>query len=299
MRPVNAMAALQALYDGTWDSDGRPTAEPTDPVEPHQGQSGHPPIHPLDRAATPEVVGKLLSEDQRRVYQIVWDYEMLAEAGRLSHRSARLECRVEGVEGLPADLRVCFEGLDAEGFNGEAGSLLLAGAPGAGQAAEICGSWLRVSDMALSSDIRPLGLWREGLDGLIRRMERLGLGRPSTYAAILDRLMTGGLIACDPGGPVRLTSAGLAAALACERREPRLSDPRFTTALAAELDLIAGGGSTPAEVLARLTPDLAPGVEAGVDPTRIWSSLSELADRLYRAQPERVAGMVAPSPATG
>ncbi|HET8936233.1 MAG TPA: AAA domain-containing protein, partial [Polyangiales bacterium] len=87
MTPWETQDALQALYDGSWLGTTREAAreraafDPDDPIEPSV-RRGHPPVTPLDRAATPEqMAGVMANEDCRRIYSLVWDRFALSEAG--------------------------------------------------------------------------------------------------------------------------------------------------------------------------------------------------------------------------
>ena len=76
--------------------------------------------------------------------------------------------------------------------------------------------------------------------GLVKEMERLGIGRPSTYAAILENITTRGYIVEGPKGHLTPTPVGEVVRDALVGRF-RFAELDYTRDLEADLDLIADG----------------------------------------------------------
>ncbi|MGI4792837.1 MAG: AAA domain-containing protein, partial [Janthinobacterium lividum] len=114
--PWDAMASLQALYDGSWSARPERSIDPEEPIEPMTAASGgHPPITPLDRAATPDQMAGAMAEADHAVYSVVWDHFAGAEAGPIETLYVRLDFNLEGRSAGP--LRVRFDGVGCPGID--------------------------------------------------------------------------------------------------------------------------------------------------------------------------------------
>ncbi len=81
---------------------------------------------------------------------------------------------------------------------------------------------------------------------LIQEMEKLGLGTKSTRHAIIERLYTVKYIQNDPIEPSQL---GMAVCDALDKFAPHITHPEMTAELENEMDAIAAGGTTKAQVV--------------------------------------------------
>jgi DNA topoisomerase-1 len=118
---------------------------------------------------------------------------------------------------------------------------------------------------------------------LVRRLEELGIGRPSTYASILQVLRDRAYVRMEqkrfiPEEKGRLVTAFL------ERFFPRYVEYDFTAALEAELDRVAEGGEDWVSLLRRFWAEFKPaadGVMARM-PSEVTAALDEyLSDYLF------------------
>lgn len=263
--PWDAMAALQALYDGSWSAHPTDLNDPIDPIDIGVVAAGHPPIQPLDRAAPPAQLASVLTATQSALYAIIWRRMLANEDASYWAGYIRYECGLSNAPDGP--LAVRFE---------ERGNAF---DPPKRQAVfhALFERWADIADAPVSFTAEPASPWNLGMDDLLARMARMRLGRPSTVAGVLKRLVKHALIEVPrERGPVRLTPAGLALALALEEQEPELSDPRFSSDLSRRLDAIETGAATPREVLGDLLPRLSPAHDRARITPRIWSTLAEL-----------------------
>ena len=93
---------------------------------------------------------------------------------------------------------------------------------------------------------------------LIQEMEKLGLGTKSTRHSIIERLYTVKYIQNDPIEPSQL---GMAVCDALDKFAPHITHPQMTAELEEEMDAIAEGGKTKADVvrtLATCSPSSSP-----------------------------------------
>ncbi len=103
---------------------------------------------------------------------------------------------------------------------------------------------------------------------LVRALEEEGIGRPSTYASIIDTIVTRGYVT-HRGKSLVPTFTGFAVTGLLEKHFPHLVDTRFTAHLEDDLDRIASGETTRVPVLASFwrgdgSPPGAPDGRAGL-----------------------------------
>lgn len=289
--PWDVMASLQALYDGSWSAKPERDIDPEEPIEPTVAAfEGHPPITPLDRAATPDQMEGEMAETDHAVYSVVWERFAAAEVGPIETLYVRLDFDLEG---LPVGaLRVRFDGVACPGVEGGLERVVLgrSAADRSQSAVTLKDAWRDLEGMQPEFQAVPFAIWTMRPDELLVEMERARIGRPSTYAAALRKLHDKRLVAFPiDDGPLRLTPAGVATALAVEAVERDLSDPAFSARLTELLRAIETGEAGPRAVLTGLMPLIAPEHDAAAVGPRIWDNVPELEaamDRITSFLPE-------------
>lgn len=91
---------------------------------------------------------------------------------------------------------------------------------------------------ALSHETKPPARFTEA--SLVRRLEEAGVGRPSTYASILDTIQRRGYVQKN-GSQLVPTFTAMAVTKLLEKNFPNLVNPQFTARMEEDLDLIAEG----------------------------------------------------------
>lgn len=283
--PWDAMALLQALYDGSWSSAQGSKFDIEEPVAPAAHGAGHPPLRPLDRSATPEQMRSVMSEPLHQVYSIVWDYFLASEQPSVSVSGTSLKYRVTEHFG------VRFDALDCRGLDDDLSYVMFDRDVRRGKAANrgIGQHRMQLAGTAPVYSAEPAFDWDLRPDQLLLQMAQARIGRPSTYAGALHSLATRNLVRFpDDDGPLRLSADGLATALALEQEEAVLSAPGYSAHLLDRIERIETGESGPREVLLDLVRQLAPEQDWAAIGPRIWNSLDELQ-----------AAMAAQAPAAG
>ncbi|QRN52230.1 AAA domain-containing protein [Dyella caseinilytica] len=294
LEPWTTMDALQSLYDGSWSAQGHQSSapdpyEPEEPVVPLERQ-GHPPITPLDRTATPDVLAHQFSNPAcDQVYRLVWDRLAAAERGPYELRYATLDLPFDSNSAAQICIRVraasCRPAITAPTFRDddnaiETATLMLGDDPARINAVDdLLEAWDRRSfdGVIPRLSMEPAGQWEMPLDRLLLDLESAGIGRPSTLARSLQRLVEKKLIVLPAaGGSVKLTKSGVEAALTLEAAEPELSSPDFSSRMSGRLDAIERGEAGPRDVLAWLATYFMPRAAVRELTPRIWNSLAEL-----------------------
>ncbi len=225
-------------------------------------QEAHEAIRPTDMTRTPEDVRKYLNEDQLKLYTLIWKRTMASQmenavldqvAVDISDGTDDVVLRANGsVVSFDGFLRLYQESLDEDDAKDEDRIL----------------PPLKEGEKTKTSEILPEQHFtqpppRYSEATLVKKLEELGIGRPSTYASILQVLRDRSYVTMDkrrfiPEDRGRLVTVFLT------KFFPRYVDTSFTADLEEELDAIATGHVHWKESL-RLFWD---GFKAAVDETK-------------------------------
>ncbi|MFN3613972.1 MAG: type I DNA topoisomerase [Rubrimonas sp.] len=272
-------------------------------------QEAHECIRPTDMGRGPDEAGRL-EPDQRRLYDLIWKRTLASQM-----ESARLERTTVEIEGPRVGLRATGQVVKFDGFlkvyeegrdddDGEDGARLpeirqgeparKAALKGSAVEAEIARIAARDEGVIAEGDgvkgaVFPDGLAVLGVQSftqpppryteatLVKRMEELGIGRPSTYASIIDTIQSREYVRKDknrliPEDKGRLVTAFL------ENYFRRYVEYDFTAALEEGLDEVSGGRADWKALLRDFWRDFS----AAVDETRELR-ISEVIERINEA----------------
>ena len=259
-------------------------------------QEAHECIRPTDMGLSPE---KLRAEDdQRRLYDLIWKRTIASQMA-----SARLErttvdvASADGEVALRANgqvvlfdgfLKVYDEGRDDDGDDeGRLPQIMQ------GEAAE---------KKAVTPDqhfTQPPPRYTEA--SLVKRMEELGIGRPSTYASILATLVERDYVSKDKNRLIPQDKGRLVTAFLTNFFR-RYVEYDFTADLEEELDDVSAGARDYKDVLARFWRDFSAAVAETAD-LRIGEVLDKidefLAPHLYPARADGSDPRICPTCGTG
>jgi DNA topoisomerase-1 len=233
-----AMLSIRDHVKGSYGPDYIPAAPREYTTKVKNAQEAHEAIRPTDVANTPEQVARYLNPEQRRLYELVWKRAVASQM-----QSAELDqVSVEITDGKGLRLRATGSIVAFDGF-------LKLYRDDTDDAAE-------EDDNRMLPPMRerdPLALGtvtatqhftqpppRFSEASLVKKMEELGIGRPSTYASILTVLQDRNYVRLDkrrfiPEDRGRLVTAFLVSFF------NRYVDTGFTAGLEEKLDDITGG----------------------------------------------------------
>ncbi len=235
-----AVTAIREHVDGTYGRDYLPAAPREYTSRAKNAQEAHEAVRPTDVERTPDQVAQALNPDQRRLYELIWKRAVASQM-----QSAELDqVSVDVTDGRGLKLRatgsiVAFDGFlklyregtdDAEGADADDGRVL---PPMAER------DPLERGDVAANQHwTQPPPRYSEA--SLVKKMEELGIGRPSTYASILSVLQDRNYVRLDkkrfiPEDRGRLVTAFLTSFF------ERYVDTGFTASLEEKLDDISDG----------------------------------------------------------
>lgn len=202
-------------------------------------QEAHEAVRPTDLSRRPEDIAGTLEDDERRLYELIWKRTIASqmESARIERTTAvinsgdgRVGLRATGsVLKFPGFLALYREGLDDADEESDDRRLP---ALAAGEAME------REKIQADQHFTEPPPRYSEA--SLVKKMEELGIGRPSTYASVLDVLRDRNYVRMDrnrfiPEDKGRLVTAFL------ESFFTRYVEYDFTANLEAQLDDVSAG----------------------------------------------------------
>jgi DNA topoisomerase-1 len=261
-------------------------------------QEAHEAIRPTDFARTARTIG--LSDMEGRLYDLIWTRAVASQmASAQLERTAvdlvsddgQIELRATGtVVVFPGFLTLYTEGQD-DGLDDEEGGRL---------------PKLMVGDRPSTEDVTANQHFtqappRYSEASLVKRMEELGIGRPSTYASIIQVLKDRDYVVLEqkrfrPQEKGRLVTAFL------ERFFERYVEYDFTAGLEDKLDDISAGEAEYLEVLRDFWADFKPRTEdvMGQKPWDVEKALDEyLAPHLFPPKPDGTDPRACPSCGNG
>jgi DNA topoisomerase I, bacterial len=191
MRTDSVRISQTALEDvRTWLEKNHPKELPEKPIEYTVGknaQDAHEAIRPTYTEYTPDSVKENLSKDQLRLYSIIWERFVSSQMTNAKSRTVSLDIKVvaDNEEGL---FRVSGTKLIEKGFYNVI-KLLSSKEENTGS----CPS-LEVNDKVKIDKFKNEQHFTQGPSrysdaSIVRTLEEKGIGRPSTYAAIISVLL--------------------------------------------------------------------------------------------------------------
>jgi DNA topoisomerase I len=257
-------------------------------------QEAHECIRPTEMGADPESL-RIADADQRRLYALIWTRTMACqmEAARLERTTAEIGSP-DGQVGLRATgqvvlfdgfLKLYEEGRDEDEGEDDARLPQMA----AGEA---------LATRAVTPEqhfTQPPPRYTEAT--LVKRMEELGIGRPSTYASIIGTIQDREYVRKDKNRLIPEDKGRLVTAFLTNYFR-RYLDYDFTAGLEEQLDDVSAGSRDYKEVLARFWEDFSASV-AETSELRISDVLEKidevLAPHLYPPRPDGSDPRVCPT----
>ncbi|MFO1069071.1 MAG: type I DNA topoisomerase [Geminicoccaceae bacterium] len=266
-------------------------------------QEAHEAIRPTDMFRAPADVAPYLDQDQRRLYELIWQRTVASQMAAALLDRVIVEIRDgNGRVGLRATgqtiafdgfLRLYQEGRDDPGVDDEDedGRILPP---------------LQVGEPVAAQDVKSAQHFTEppprySEASLVKRLEELGIGRPSTYAAIISVLQDRGYVRLEqkrfvPEDKGRLVTAFLVSYF------DQWMQPGFTAALEDKLDSVASGEVGWKDVLRQWWPPFKGRIDEalGLERQAVLAALDgALAPSLFPARPDGGNPRACPACAAG
>jgi DNA topoisomerase I len=275
-----AITAIRGHVSEAFGADYLPAAPREYSSKAKNAQEAHEAIRPTDVRNTPESVARFLDDRQRRLYELVWKRAVASQMQSaeldqttvdLADATGQVRLRATGsVVAFDGFLKLYREDLDDSEADRRAGLLTGAGKGGAAEQEDTRTlPPMREKDPVKRGEVsanqhftQPPPRYSEA--SLVKRLEELGIGRPSTYASILQVLQDRQYVTLEkrrfqPEDRGRLVTAFLVAFF------ERYVDTGFTAGLEEQLDDISGGRIAWREVMREFWDEFSRAVGATKD----------------------------------
>jgi len=240
-----AVSAARSQIEERFGPEYRPDQPRTYASKVKNAQEAHEAIRPAgDRFRTPEEVAGELSTQDLAVYELIWRRTIASQMTDATGETVTLRLAASSATGRhglfstsgtmithQGFLRVYVEGED-EGDESDDPAEQRLPPLNDGDRARL------VEIQAAGHDTQPPARYTEA--SLVKRLEELGVGRPSTYAAIMGTIQNRGY-AWRKGTALVPSFLAFAVVTLLEEHFPDLVDYAFTAQMEADLDSIASG----------------------------------------------------------
>lgn len=213
-------------------------------------QDAHEAIRPTDITRTPAMVKESLSRDQFRLYQLIWKRFVASRMKAAKYETTSVKIGAGKYRFTVAASRIVFEGFRSvyveSGEEKPENNVLLKSLD---------------KDSELSCDhfdkkqhfTQPPAHYTEA--SLVRKLEELGIGRPSTYAPTISTIIARRYVAKE-GKNLYMTEIGEVVNNIMKESFPAIVDVNFTANMEGLLDCVAEGKVEWKSVIENFYPDL-------------------------------------------
>ena len=213
-------------------------------------QDAHEAIRPTDITRTPASVKESLSREQFRLYQLIWKRFTASRMAPAEYETTSVKIECNGHKFSAATSKVTFDGFmnvyveeDEEKISNNATLKQMEK-----------GNVLSLENLdAKQHFTQPLPHYTEA--SLVRALEELGIGRPSTYAPTITTILARRYIVKENKN-LYVTELGEVVNQIMKEAFPTIVDVNFTAAMEALLDGIESGDVAWKTVIANFYPDL-------------------------------------------
>ena len=212
-------------------------------------QDAHEAIRPSDITRTPVFVKESLSRDQFRLYQLIWKRFTASRMENAKYETTSIKIAAGKYIFTVATSRVLFEGFLSVYTDGEED----------GKANTLLGKITKDTQLSLSEleekqhFTQPPAHYTEA--SLVKTLEELGIGRPSTYAPTITTLLNRRYVTKESKN-LYMTELGEVVNNIMKEAFPSIVDVNFTANMESLLDMVEEGKVNWKTVVSNFYPDL-------------------------------------------
>ena len=212
-------------------------------------QDAHEAIRPTDLNRMPAVVKESLSRDQFRLYQLIWKRFAASRMSAAKYETTSVKILANGYRFQVSDSKLKFDGFlsvytEADGEEIEKANV---------KSLEVGNALEFVAFDGKQHFTQPPAHFTEA--ALVKTLEELGIGRPSTYAPTITTIIARRYVAKE-GKNLYITELGEIVNDMMKRAFPSIVDTDFTANVEGLLDFIADGSVKWKTVVRNFYPDL-------------------------------------------
>ena len=218
-------------------------------------QDGHEAIRPANIEITPQIAKKSLSNDQYKLYNLIWCRYVASLMAPCVQDTIKVEIKAEkdGAEGY------CIFSASGYSIKFDGFTALYEDAVDDGDSASTFPE-IKVGDVVKLKELggnqhftQPPAHFTEA--SLIKTLEETGVGRPSTYASIVSTIIKREYVKRD-GKLLKATELGCATTTLLKERFNKIVNTKFTASMETKLDEIDEGKCNYVEMLHEFYDDL-------------------------------------------
>lgn len=211
-------------------------------------QDAHEGIRPTDIALTPEIAAKYLEKDQEKLYRLIWERFLISQLAPMRYDQFELIVERGRYQFRGALNKITFDGY-YKVFKDE-DELPLGDFPDIKT-----GETLKLNRLLTKEDYtKPPARLTES--SLVKKLEAEGIGRPSTYASIIDTLKKREYVEINSGKSLVPTSLGYEVKEKLDDHFPDIMNIKFTAEMEKDLDQISEGEKDWVRVLTEFNDEL-------------------------------------------
>ena len=213
-------------------------------------QDAHEAIRPSDISRTPVLIKESLSRDQFRLYQLIWKRFTASRMAEVKYETTSVKIGAGQYRFHVSASRVLFEGFMSV-YTQDSNEDL--------QGRHFLGAITKESELSLDSleekqhFTQPPAHFTEA--SLVKNLEELGIGRPSTYAPTITTLLTRRYVTKENKN-LYMTELGEIVNQMMKKAFPSIVDVHFTANMEALLDMVEEGKVNWKTVVSNFYPDL-------------------------------------------
>ncbi|WP_028575888.1 type I DNA topoisomerase [Desulfonatronovibrio hydrogenovorans] len=215
-------------------------------------QDAHEAVRPVDPGITPEEIRSYLPRDEYMLYKLVWERFMASQMAPARFWDTTVTVSAANTLWRSKGERLIFDGFLKVYSGGSAKEDIFLPKLEPDQALDL---------KSLSKEqkfTQPPARYSEA--SLVRKLEELGIGRPSTYAAIISTLLDREYVSLEEKN-FRPTELGSEVCDLLVKHFPSLLDAGFTAQMEEDLDTVAEGRKDWVELLKQFTGGFYPTLE--------------------------------------
>ncbi len=209
-------------------------------------QGAHEAIRPTDVFREPDAVAPHLAPEQARLYRLIWERFVASQMAPAEFELTAVHLKAGGHAFRASGSVVTFAGFTSVYRPAERTAAPDTSDPAALAAARV-GQKVAVTRLEDQRHVTvPPARYTEA--SLVKELEELGIGRPSTYAPTIDTIVQRGYVANEDRS-LRPTELGLRVLALLKEYFPEIVDPGFTAGLEERLDGVEAGKFSATDVL--------------------------------------------------
>ncbi len=247
---ANARAYVEQVYGADYVAHADKKASDSKKI-----QDAHEAIRPTDITRTPASLKESLSRDQLRLYQLIWKRFVASRMSPAKYETTSIKIAAGDHRFAVSASKVVFEGfrtvyMEADEEK-EAHNVLV-------KSIDVNSKLTKEAFESKQHFTQPPAHYTEA--ALVKTMEELGIGRPSTYAPTISTIIARRYVAKENKN-LYLTEIGEVVDHIMKQSFPSIVDVHFTANMEGLLDMVADGNVNWKEVISNFYPDLKEAVE--------------------------------------